>query len=401
MTDEGLDWRAGRITDEGVAEMQAVVGRQHVKLEGWNHVVSADGVWHFALGVGDDNPLWSDPDYAARSPYGEIIAPPCYLYSHMFGPRMDPDVTGRTSIETFLPGVMGLMGSERWVFHRPAFLGERITAETGLASVEVKTGGKFGGRSVTQVDRAVLEGAGGDLVAECFTTILRFEREQTRANQAYINRPLANYSQDDRDRIDRQYAAEPAQRRGAEPRYVEDVAVGDPVGPILKGPLTVSILMAFRAGVGCANSLGNRLHARQLRLFPAATMIHPETGVAENFGAPHWDAAMARLSGLPAGFDMGIQRISWLQHLLSDWGGDHAWIAELEMKLLKPMLMGDLGWLRGKVTAVDGAEVTVSMEAVNQLDEVFSVAKARVILPRKTDLTSHLKRRKDTAAHVD
>jgi acyl dehydratase len=36
---------------------------------------------HFADGLGDTNPLWTDEEYAKRTKWGGIIAPPCFLYS--------------------------------------------------------------------------------------------------------------------------------------------------------------------------------------------------------------------------------------------------------------------------------------------------------------------------------
>jgi acyl dehydratase len=386
-----VDWESAKITDEGLAEMRAAIGKRPIKLEGWNTTVSRDNIRHFAWGIGDDNPLWTDSAYGALSPYGEIIAPPCYLYSHMTGPRLDPEKSGRTSIEEFLPGVLGLMANERWVWHRPAFLDETIFAETCLNSVVLHERGKLGGRSVTQIDRAVLTTESGDLVAENFTTIKRFERAQVRSNQLYVNRPLGRYSQEDRDRFARQYESESNSRRGDRPRYVEDVALGDLVGSLLKGPFTLSITIAFLAGIGCAFTLGSRLHHAQLKGYPAALMVHPDTGVAENMGAPHWDAVFAKLGGMPAGYDFGVQRISWFTHLLTDWAGDHAMIAEVDMRLREPMFLGDIGWFNGRIIAKEGNQVTVAMEATNQLGGVFSVATARVILPRKGDLTSHLK----------
>jgi hypothetical protein len=60
------------------------------------------------------------------------------------------------------------------------------------------------------------------------------------------------------------------------------------------------------------------------------------------------------------------------------------------------MFLGDIGWFSGRIIAKEGNQVTISMEAINQLGGVFSVATARVILPRKGDETSHLKIRNST-----
>jgi acyl dehydratase/predicted enzyme related to lactoylglutathione lyase len=386
------DWRSGKITDEGIAEMQALVGVQKVPLGAWNHVVTPDAIWHFALGIGDDNPLWFDPQYAARSPYGQIIALPAYLYSHAYGPR-DPRKTGFTAIESCLPGVLGLWAKERWVWHRPAFVGETIAAVTGLDALIVNPPGKFGGRSVTQTDKCVFATETGEVVAESYMTIKRFEREQARANQHYLDRPLAHYTQEDRDRFARQYESETAQRRGNNPRLAEDVAIGDTVSPILKGPLTIANMMGYVMGQGTPMTTTNRIYNQYLTLFPSTLMVHPDTGVAENYESPHWDAAFAKLSGLPAGYDFGAQRFASFTHLVTDWAGDHAMLRELEMKLLMPNLIGDVTWFKGSVVGIQGNIATLSLESTNQLDQITAVAKATIILPRKNDLTSHLKTR--------
>src|ERR1700753_991275 len=49
----------GRITDEAVEDLRGWLGVAR-RERGWNSGVTEDAVWHFALGVGDDNPLWWD-----------------------------------------------------------------------------------------------------------------------------------------------------------------------------------------------------------------------------------------------------------------------------------------------------------------------------------------------------
>ncbi|MET0143269.1 MAG: MaoC family dehydratase N-terminal domain-containing protein, partial [Ilumatobacteraceae bacterium] len=46
-----------------------------------NFEVSVDGLRHFAYGYGDDNPLYCDEEYAAKSRWGGLIAPPTFLYT--------------------------------------------------------------------------------------------------------------------------------------------------------------------------------------------------------------------------------------------------------------------------------------------------------------------------------
>ena len=58
----------------------------------------------------------------------------------------------------------------------------------------------------------------------------------------------ASYTDDEIAAIEAQYAAE--RPRGAEPRWWEDVAEGDEVGPLVKGPLTVTDMICWHVGMG-------------------------------------------------------------------------------------------------------------------------------------------------------
>jgi hypothetical protein len=45
----------------------------------FNTQASRDGILHFVNGIGDENPLFTNPEYAKKSKYGNIIAPGTYL----------------------------------------------------------------------------------------------------------------------------------------------------------------------------------------------------------------------------------------------------------------------------------------------------------------------------------
>ena len=47
----------------------------------WVRDVTRDAVRHFAWGIGDNNPLWLQPEYARESPYQDLLAPPSFLYA--------------------------------------------------------------------------------------------------------------------------------------------------------------------------------------------------------------------------------------------------------------------------------------------------------------------------------
>jgi acyl dehydratase len=378
-----VDWRDSRITDEGIDYIRSCVGKKST-IPTWNRQVTKDGIEHFALGIGDNNPLWWDDAYAQNSPWGKRVAPPCYLYSHTRAPRMKPS-DGIQTVEAYLPGVLAVWAGEYWKWNRLPAEGDEIRGEAAVVDVSVGEG-RFGGRTVTHVERDSLVTREGEVVAEVDTTLKRFERNETRSRRAYLDRPLARYTDADRQRFADQYESEAAARRGNRPRYVEDVRIGDRVGPLLKGPLTITNIVGWLLGGGSNLNPTNRMLHDFGKLHPPSMMLHPETGVLDTIEAPHWEPVFAKESGIPTGYDIGCMRISWFSHLITDWGGDHALLKELQTKIVRPNLMGDVTWVNGEVVAIEETGdrlVSVKLTATNQLDEVTTTGLARVKLPRK------------------
>ena len=75
-----MSW--GEITDDTLAAAAEMIGKplRRSRMQ-WIETTTKDAIQHFAWGQGDDNPLWVDKDYAAKSPAGGLIAPPCILYA--------------------------------------------------------------------------------------------------------------------------------------------------------------------------------------------------------------------------------------------------------------------------------------------------------------------------------
>ena len=118
----------------------------------------------FAQAIGDSNPLWQDEEYARKTRYGGIIAPPLYLNDAglvRFVDRlvdMCPDkanINGGTDLEYY-----GLM--------RP---GDTIRTVAKLAEVKEKTG-KTGVMIFLTVE-VTYTNQKGELVARCRNTFIR------------------------------------------------------------------------------------------------------------------------------------------------------------------------------------------------------------------------------------
>ena len=378
--------RDGRITDEGVESARSWIGVER-EVRGWNSVATEDAIWHFAQGIGDDNPLWWDGEYAAATRWGRMFAPPTFLYScHNAGVRLR-EPNGFEPSSHLFPGAFGLWATDRWVWHQPTFAGARIRAVATIVAVDERPD-VGSGRSALHTDRISFYArdvptAGDEThIADCYHSIMRFDRTQNRVAGKYRDVPEARYSDSEMHALFEQYEREPSQRRGAVPRHVGGVAVGDSLGTIAKGPLTVTGLTAWLMGWGSPMCWTDR-HAHLLLLdHPGSRLVHPGSGIEDTIEAAHWDLALAQASGVARGYDFGGQRISWFAHLLTDWCGDDGFLTEMTVQVRRPNFLGDSQRLTGNVTAIrEGNLVDCEVRATNQRGELTARGTATVRLP--------------------
>ena len=96
--DEGREQRFARITDDAVDSLRRLIGRPiEDTVEPWCYEATRDNIRHYAHGIGDDNPLWCDPDYARNGPYGELVAPPSSTTTSTASPSCRPPAAARWS----------------------------------------------------------------------------------------------------------------------------------------------------------------------------------------------------------------------------------------------------------------------------------------------------------------
>jgi len=182
--------------------------------------------------------------------------------------------------------------------------------------------------------------------------------------------------------------AEP--RQGSEPLYWEDVGVGNDVPAIVRGPLTITDIIAWYAATQGALHYGGA-HADALRYRQRHDDYHinKETGAKDAAGRGHLEPETGREVGMGGAYDVGPQRISWAQTMLNNWVGDHGFLHKLSVSVRQPNMIGDTLWWRGEVTgkreagAVKLAEV--KLEARNQLDAMSAFGTAVVVLPSRSD----------------
>src|SRR5260370_200995 len=127
-TTTGTDF--GRLTPEGIARFREKTGVDwpYTRRTTWNEEATRDGIRHYAYGFGDDNPLWTDPDHAARSRWGRIIAPPGFLEGAGLTPALDVPEDHRGRGKAGLSGVHIFCAAHHIRFFNPVHLGPRSRA---------------------------------------------------------------------------------------------------------------------------------------------------------------------------------------------------------------------------------------------------------------------------------
>ena len=70
-----------KITDRELDRLRRVMNVELEARDPFNRYASPDTIRHFTHAIGDDNPLFTDEDYAASTRWGCPVAPPTFLFS--------------------------------------------------------------------------------------------------------------------------------------------------------------------------------------------------------------------------------------------------------------------------------------------------------------------------------
>jgi acyl dehydratase len=368
-----------KITDEALDTLSA---RKNVPIENtaepWCYEATRDNIRHYAHGIGDNNPLWCEPKYAAKTRFGDVIALPSFLFTTS---RIISGYVGG------IPGVHAMWAGADWTWHKPVLRNQAITTEAWLKDL-IEHDTKFAGRAIQQIYHVNFFNPSGDLVAEADSWCFRTDRDQAREQGTKYTdvraRPPRVYTDEELARVYDLYAAE--EIRGATPRFWQDVAVDDKLPTMAKGPMTVTGFIAYAQGWG-----GLYIRANKLAWLQAHN--HPGLGIKNRFGIPdcpervHWEPEFALMVGAPGAYDYGPERCSWLTHHLTNWMGDEGFLRRAACKIRRHNPEGDLLFIDGKIVRKfeeDGRHlVEVEQSAHNQDGELSVLGTGTVELPSR------------------
>jgi acyl dehydratase len=275
---ESKKTEASKITEEGIDKLRRMIGVRFPLQDQFNTVVSEDAVRHYALGLGDDNPRWTDQEYAKTTKWGGVLAHSSFV------------LTCGSPHSQGLPGVHALFAGIDMQCHAPVKAGARINASAFLSEL-VEKQEKYAGRQFQQIYRTEYKDEDDQLLTTVYSYSFRTERQAASSKGKYAKIERKTWTDDELNLVEADIEQEREMRRGATPRFIESVSVGDSVGPVVKGPLTATDCICFLIGFGY-------IFVRAHRQWHEFRSLHPKAGIKNSYGVwdiperVHWEEEM-------------------------------------------------------------------------------------------------------------
>jgi len=355
--------------------------------------IHVNDIRRWAQGMANPNPLYYDPDYAAQSVYGQIVAPQSYQVNCTVGHGATPAIQGH------IDGTHMLFGGDEWWFFGPrVFPGDRFHSERMLFDYVVKET-KFAGPTMFSRGDTTYINQRGEVVAKQRSTSIRYYADEA------VRRADYTQTQHDPQWTDEQLEAvehekfsyyQSVRDLGHEKRLF--VKVGEKLARRPIGPHTIMSFSTewrsytftvwgatYDAGESSTDKAG---WLPEMSRDPESAKIDPSyaDGLYKGPSRGHAQPRYARLIGMPRAYGYGATMGAWALDYLSNWAGEHGLVLHTDIKYRGPALTGDVTYLDGEVTALDhdnprGPVATVDVLMSNQKGEVMAKGPAEVLLP--------------------
>jgi len=317
------------IDEIDVSDFERWIGVELPQNEQFNYDVTRDTIRHFAYGINDYNALYLEPDFAATTRFGGIIAPPGYLYSH--GNGVWARVLGN------IPGItMNDNAGEQWEFLLPVRPGDRVVTNVKAHKVE-KRQGRRSGPLVLVFSDTTYTNQRGELVARNIGSSFRFSTRGVVERGGMARNVIAASGGKLREIPPAPRWAAPGHPYrltlsmerwyNSKDVYWDDVKVGDELPSYDIGILHPEHLQRYSAGTGGG--------------FPLAPLMDPDSD---------WAKTRGDTNPIPTQVAGGVMRTSWFGTLISKWAGPNAWITRLAYQNREWNLVGYGVICKGRVT---------------------------------------------------
>ena len=238
MSEEKVKFTEALITDEMLSEVRKFIGTKfRIGHSINNEEATRIAIQKFADGIGDMNPLWTDPEYAAKTRYGTIVAPPSWVFSVFSG------------IQYGFRGVGGFHSGSTIEFYTPILRNDTITPEMICTAIEGPKKSIFAEKTIIERNDNLYTNQRGELATKVTWEVIHFERAKAKKTGKYHHIQLPHpWTEEELKKIEDQVFNE--ERSGANTPCWDDVEVGQELKPLVKGPITMTDEIAFLIGGG-------------------------------------------------------------------------------------------------------------------------------------------------------
>ncbi len=316
----------------------------------FNRLVTEDLIRHFAEAMGNPDPLYRDPMYAKNTRWGGIIAPP------MFDFGLGQCIVERVNMDS-VPNVHPFYAGTKRTYHRVFRPGDELRAVDRYLGLTEKSDPKKPYRMFFQENERTFLNQRDEVVCVCIGQVA-FTAVPPGATEAFNKSLYANktekhhFSKEEIDELHRHYEDEldGKLRRGAQVRYWEDVAEGEEMQTLMKGPLDT-------VDIGCAAAASGWLpwegaFAMKWKLIKASAIEDRRDPTTGHFLAPimvHFSDAFAQGGGIPFAIGLGAQNEYNIGHLISNWKGDDGILKRVDLQHRGAVFSGDMSFQKGRV----------------------------------------------------
>ncbi len=287
--------------------------------------VSSASIRKFASAIGDPNPVYHDQDYALKTKYQGIVAPPTFVCETMQYLGGDLDESGTPARRPRIPLGMEIRGGNEYELFQPLRPQDVLTVRWRIADIRERDG---------RTGKLLF------LVSEITYTNQRQEK-------LAVNRETSIFrdtgSQKDTVRQPKEPAPDEAVRQPSEP--VPGDSIIEPEMP----PRTLDRPLSFKdVSIGDEiTPLCKEISLQRMVIYAAATW---------DFNRYHYDQEYARALGFAGPFIDGQMLGAFLAQMLADWAGDPGVIARLSFRFRDFSFPGDRLVCKGRVTGKSEGE---------------------------------------------
>jgi acyl dehydratase len=366
------------ISDNALAEARSLLGMP-IRLEQYNYEASRDVIRHYAWGLGDDNPVYADPEYAKGTKWGTIIAPPTFFFA-LWDAVVAP---GLPDVQWYYSGIDA-------EFYHPIKRNDTVTASAEYVSAEPLSG-KTVSNMIVQTGDVRYHDQDGRLMTKVLSHCFRVARSSAKGGLSYAPREKHVFSDAELETIANAQINEFV--RGADVLYWDDVEVGAALPGTVRGPINQLDMTTYYCGaVGTSGYKSTKLRWKYKHWANTSPDKLPNNYDKSYYGAKvlpsigHQDAKVATVDlGMPGPYDNGPQRCGMLATVATNWMGDNGFVRKLSARLKMPVIFGDCNYFKGKVSGKrkeDGmALVDLELWGENQFGQVTIKGSAVVELP--------------------